>query len=299
MMTISELDRRFGIKAVATVVEGNGGLTKVVVSTPVAEGEMYLHGAHVTAWKPRGAEEVLFLSGQSKWQDGKAIRGGVPICFPWFGDHPENPKAPAHGFARTRAWELESIERVGDGVAVSMSLTSDERTKEWWPADFRLVHRAVFGMQLSLELSFTNTGSRPVRFAEALHTYYRVGEVEQIRVAGLDGVEYLDKTDGNRRKRQDGEIVINSETDRIYLDTDGAIDVRDAVLRRRIRVEKLNSKTTVIWNPWIEKARSMSDLGDEEWKQMVCVECCNAADYQVTVEPGGQHVMKAITSVGS
>src|SRR5580704_2665739 len=129
---IAELNRRSGIPGVASVVEGNGGLAKVVVASPTAVGEMYLHGAHVTSWRPRGAEEVLFVSSQSLWQDGKAIRGGIPICFPWFGGKADEPKAPAHGFVRTKAWQLESITKAGDGVTVSMFTESNVETKKWW-----------------------------------------------------------------------------------------------------------------------------------------------------------------------
>ena len=140
---------------------------------------MYLHGAHVTSWKPAAAadEEVLFLSSQSRWEHGHAIRGGVPICFPWFGDKADDPKAPAHGFVRTKAWQLESIAQAGDGVTVSMFTESDEDTKRWWPAEFRLDYRVTFASELKLELVVTNTGNTSLRFEEALHAYHRVGNI--------------------------------------------------------------------------------------------------------------------------
>src|SRR5262249_28059625 len=154
-----------------------------------------------------------------QWEQGRAIRGGVPICFPWFGGKADDSKAPAHGFARTTAWQLESIAQNGDAVTVSLFTESNEDTKRWWPATFRSVYRATFSSELGLELTVTNTGMRPLRFEEALHAYHRVGNIEKARVQGLDSVQYLDKTDSNRRKRQQGEIVIASETDRVYLDT--------------------------------------------------------------------------------
>ena len=138
-------DRRFEIPGTAQLVEGNGGLPKVRITSREVAGEMYLHGAHVTSWKPAGRKEMLFLSAQSRWEDGRAIRGGVPICFPWFGDKAGDPKAPAHGFVRTKTWQIESIAQVDDAVTVSMFTESNENTKKWWPADFRLVHRATFG----------------------------------------------------------------------------------------------------------------------------------------------------------
>src|SRR5262249_42011469 len=212
-----------GIPGCARVVAGNGGLAKVAIATRDAAGEMYLHGAHVTSWRPRGAEEVLFVSSEARWADGRAIRGGVPVCFPWFGPKVDDPRAPAHGFVRTTAWQLESITRAGDAVTVSMFTESNAETKRRWPADFRLVHRATFGPELTLELVVTNTGGTSLRFEEALHTYFRVGHVGKTRLQGLDAVPYLDKTDSNRKKTQQGPIVIASETDRVYLNTTGAI----------------------------------------------------------------------------
>ena len=295
--TIAQSDHRFEIPGTAQVVEGNGGLPKVRITSPEVGGEMYLYGAHVTSWKPVGGEEVLFLSSQSRWEHGHAIRGGVPVCFPWFGDKADDPKAPAHGFVRTKAWQLESIAQVGAAVTVSMFTESNEDTKRWWPAEFRMVHRATFGSELSLELVVTNTGRTSLRFEEALHAYHRVGNITDGRLRGLDKVHYLDKTDSNRKKIQHGEIVIVSETDRVYLNTRDTIELEDPVLYRRIRVTKENSLTTVVWNPWVQKAHSLADLADDEWTQMICIESSNVSDFAVDLAPGQQHKMKAIVRV--
>ena len=289
--------RQFEIPDIAQVVEGKGGLPKVRITTPNVIGEIYLHGAHVTSWKPSGAEEMLFLSSQSRREDGRAIRGGIPICFPWFGGKADDPKAPAHGFARTKSWRLEAISRAGNAVTVSMCTESDEATARWWPADYRVVYRATFGRELGLELVVLNTGRTSLRFEEALHTYHRVGNIHEARLRGLDGVHYLDKTDFNRRKLQQGDIAIASETDRVYLDTRDVIGLNDPVLRRATRVMKDNSRTTVIWNPWVEKARELSDLNDNEWPQMLCIETSNVSDFAVDLAPGQEHAMKARVSV--
>src|SRR6202451_1210637 len=182
---VAELDRRFGIPGVASVREGNGAIPRVQITPPLGEGEMYLHGAQVTSWKPAGNDEVLFLSTKSRWQEAQAIRGGIPICFPWFRAKADDPKAPAHGFVRTRSWQLESIVEDKSGVCVSMSIKSDEQTRRWWPAEFRLLHRVFFGPKLTLELICTNTGKTGLRFEEALHTYNRVADVANVRLEGL------------------------------------------------------------------------------------------------------------------
>jgi glucose-6-phosphate 1-epimerase len=295
----ADLDRRFGVPGLARVVEGNGGLPKVSVSTSAGSGEMYLLGAEVTSWKPQGANEVLFVSDASKWADDRAIRGGVPICFPWFGNKADDPKAPAHGFVRAKAWQLESIAKKGDAVAVSMFTISDSDTKKLWPADFRLVQRATFGGELVMELEMANTGASPLRFEAALHTYFRVADIGKVRIRGLDGIRYLDKTDGNREKTQKGEVTIAAETDSVYLDTPHAVELQDAGSRRSIEVSKENSLATVVWNPWIVKAKSMSDLGDNEWRQMVCIETCNVGKHAVDLAPGQKHTMKAVIRVSA
>lgn len=294
---IANLNARFGIPDVATVVAGNGDLAKVVVTAPSGAGEMYLHGGHVTSWTPGRASEVLYCSPRSLWQDGRAIRGGVPICFPWFGDKADDASAPAHGFVRTKTWELEAITTALNGIAVSMFTESDADTRKWWPYEFRLVHRATFGMELKLELIVSNTGTLPFQFEEALHAYFRVGDAQTAVVDGLDATDFLDKTDHRTRKRHHGGLRFATETDSVFLDTQHAVELVDPVLRRRVSLQKQNSLTTVVWNPWAEKSRATSDLGDGEWKHFICIEASNVLPYPVQLSAGEQHVMTLTVQV--
>lgn len=297
MSTVEELNRRFGIAGAAQITTGNGGLPRVSVKTPAAIGEIYLHGAHLTSWRPAGAEEVIFVSEHSQWQEGRAIRGGIPVCFPWFRNKVDDPKAPSHGFARTRTWQLDSVKLQGDAVTVTLSTESDEGTRAWWPHDFRLVQRLNVGAELTQELVVTNTGSTPMRFEEALHTYYRVGAADAVRIRGLDGVPYLDNTDGNREKRQEGDVMFTAQTDRAYVGTTHAVDIMDPVLHRLIRLTKENSRTTVVWNPWSTGAKALADLGDEGWRTMACVEASNIRDYGIDLAPGQQHSMRTVIRI--
>ncbi len=299
MANLDELNRRFAIPGAAQITVGNGGFLRVSITTPASTGEIYLHGAHLTSWRPAGGEEVIFLSQRSQFEPGKAIRGGIPVCFPWFRNKVDDPKAPSHGFVRTKDWQLDEVEMRGDGVMVSLSTRSDEGTKAWWPHDFHLLHRVIFGVGLTQELVVSNTGTTPLRFEEALHTYYRVGGAEAIRVSGLDGVAYLDNTDGNREKRQVGDIVFTAQTDSAYMDTTHAVEIADPVLQRRIRLTKQNSRTTVVWNPWSTGAQSLSDLGDDEWRTMACVEASNMRAFGVDLAPGQQHTMKTVIQVAT
>ncbi len=179
-----------------------------------------------------------------------------------------------------------------------MRLESNADTKKWWPADFQAIYRATFGSQLHLELAVTNLGTSPVHFEEALHTYFQIGKIEQLQLQGLDAFQYIDKSDLYRKKTQQGPVTIESETDRIYLNHVNSVELEDHSLHRRININKHNSLTTVVWNPWIDKAKAMSDFGDDEWKQMVCVEVSNVADFAVEIAPGQQHKMLAVYKLG-
>ena len=297
MSAVEELERRFGIPGVARICEGNGGLPYIQITGSHAEGEMYLHGAQVTSWKPAGNDEVLFLSTKSRWQEGQAIRGGIPICFPWFRSKTDDPKAPAHGFVRTKSWQLESIVQHEPGVLVSMSIESDEQTRRWWPAEFRLVHRVCLGAELTLELVCTNTGKTGLRFEEALHTYNRVADVANVWLQGLDTVHFLDNTDSNSEKVQHSDVKIASATDNAFLGTQNVVDLIDLGLRRRIRLEKSASRTTVVWNPWRDGAAQLKDLSDGEWRQFLCVEASNILGASISLAPGEEHRMTAVLSV--
>lgn len=297
MSAAEVLDRRFGIPGVARVCEGNGGLPRIQIIDSHAEGEMYLHGAQVTSWKPAGSAEVLFLSTKSRWQEGQAIRGGIPICFPWFRAKADDPKAPAHGFVRTKSWELESIAEDKSGVRVTMVTESDAQTRRLWAGEFRLVHVVTFGSELVLELTCTNTGKTDLRFEEALHTYNRVADVADVRLQGLDKLHFLDNTESNAAKIQQGDVRIASATDNAFLGTQNGVDLIDPESHRHIRLHKSKSLTTVVWNPWRDGAARLTDLGDGEWRQFLCVEASNILAASVSLAPGEEHKMTAVLSV--
>ena len=291
---IAALNRRLGISGKAQIVAGNGDLAKVVISTPEASGEIYLHGAHVTSWKPKDAAEVLYLSPHSLVHDGRAIRGGIPVCFPWFGNKAGDPTAPDHGFVRTKEWQLDGVEQNGNDIVVSMFTQSGDDTRKWWPFDFRLVCRATFGRELKVELVVANTGSSGFRFEGALHAYFAVNDAEMAYVRGLDATHYLDKTDKFIEKMQSGDVSFSAETDRVYLDTTSGLQLFDPAGNRHIGMEKQNSRTTVVWNPWSEKSAALKDLGAGEWKSFVCIETTNVGPFALELAPGESHTMAMI-----
>ena len=299
-MSASAADfRSWEIPRLATFHDDPGGLVCLRVATPLANAELFLHGAHVTRFHPAGESPVLFLSAESNFAPGKPIRGGVPVIFPWFGGRAGHPEAPAHGFARTLPWQIETLSSTDwHTVSVVLRLDANETTRALWPHDFVLRHRVNIGRQLEMALEVENTSSAPFQFEEALHTYLAVSDVGAIAVTGLADTAYLDKVDGAQRKQQDpAPIRIVGETDRVYLDTRAACRLDDPGLARRITVSKTGSGTTVLWNPWIAKAKAMADFGDDEWPGMVCIETANAADNAINLAPGATHRMTAIIAV--
>lgn len=272
-----------------------GGLQRAVISTPAAEAVLYLQGAHLANWAPRGQRPVLFLSPRSVFAPGKAIRGGVPIIFPWFGNRSDGKPGPAHGFARTSQWAMESSRLREDGrVEIALTLTDSDATRRLFDSAFGLRFRVTIGSELEMELEATNHSNEPFTFEAALHTYFAIGDIHQASVSGLENTVFIDKTDGFKRKSQGAEpIRIAKETDQVHLNTQTVCMIRDPVWNRRIVIEKSGSNSTVIWNPWIEKSQGMPDMTADGWKQMLCAETANAADNSVVLAPGAAHSLAA------
>ena len=278
-----------------SLTTGRGGLPVLQVDGPAARGEIYLHGATVTGWTPAGSSPVLWLGSASRFADDSAIRGGVPICFPWFGARAGRPEAPSHGFARLSEWSLVAAQDDGRDVTLRLRLTDDEQTRaSAWPHRFEAVYTVVFGSRLSLALQVTNLSDETVNFEEALHTYLEVRDIRAVEVSGLEGAAFHDRLAGPGPVcGEPGPVRFRSETDRTYLDTRARTAVHDAQAGRSVVISKDGSAATVVWNPWIDKALALSDFGDDDWKTMVCVEVCNVGDAAIRLAPGGSHTMTA------
>jgi D-hexose-6-phosphate mutarotase len=298
--TLATINRQLANVEGVSARIGQGGLPLIHVSGAQGEAEIYLHGAHVTAFRPRGQEPVLFMSQKSLFQPGKAIRGGVPICFPWFGAKPDDPTAPQHGFARLREWSLQSAAAAEDAtILLTLSLDSDDQTRKAWPHDFSARYHVLVGETLRLRLEITNRDTAPVRYEDALHSYFVVGDVRETAVKGLDGVDYLDRAAGadGARKKQRGPVQFEGEVDRLYLNTVGSCIIQDPIMSRKIRIAKSASRATVVWNPHIAKAKAMADFGDDEWIGMCCVETANANTCAIELAAGQTHTTETIIAV--
>jgi glucose-6-phosphate 1-epimerase len=283
----------------ARLEKGPGGLDRLALHAAEGEALVYLQGAHVAHFQPKDGRPVLWMSAASRFEKGKPLRGGVPICFPWFGPKAGSPEAPLHGFARILPWTVGTVTReTGGSLRAVLELTAEAAARGGFPRELSLSLAVTVSRSLRMELTVRNVDSTAVTFEEALHSYLSVSDVRQARIRGLEGVGYVDKTAGMARQAgEDAPITIVGETDRVYLGAKGTVTVEDPGWGRRIVLGKQGSATTVVWNPWVAKAKAMPDFGDDEWAGMVCVETANALDDAVTLAPGASHVMTATLEV--
>jgi D-hexose-6-phosphate mutarotase len=260
------------------------GLPKIAVTSKFSTAEIYLHGAQVTHFQKNGEPPLIFLSRESYFAPGKAIRGGVPICFPWFGAREGNVM---HGFARLSEWKLTDTDAAPDGsVKLNFLLPENLLVQAGWPPA-KVNFIVTVSEKLTMELRVENSSAQDFIFEGCLHTYFSIGDIAQVSIAGLKGIYYLDKVENFARKLETNEALkISSEVDRVYLNATGTVEISDVKLRRKIFVEKSGSASTVVWNPWIKNARAMADFGDEEYKEMVCVESGNVRESKISLAPG-------------
>jgi len=256
-----------------------------------------LHGAQVLNWTLNG-DGLLWLSPIARIRDGKGIRGGIPVCWPWFADHPTDPTRPAHGFVRHRAWSVASAHSTPDGVSISLATRTTDNDRRMWPHEAEALVTVTLGDTLTIALKTRNTGADRFSLTEALHTYFRVSDIANVSVIGLEGCTYLDKLDGFARKQQPGPIQIGEEVDRIYLGRTSPITLFDSGPNRRLVIESAGSRSAVVWNPWTAKTARLGDMGSPDaFRQMLCVETANAGDDVITLEPGATHTLGVVCRI--
>jgi len=288
------LNARFAIPEQLSFREDASGLTVAEISNPQATASLCLQGAHLMTWQPKNqSTPVIWLSRDARLAPGKSIRGGVPVCWPWFGAHASEPGFPAHGYARTAPWQVvESGIEPNGATRLTLRLIENEKTRAQWPHDSRLGLTVIVGETMRMELVTENTGESGFAISEALHAYFQIGDIGAVHVTGLDGCYYWDKVGGSTLKKQDGTIRFADETDRVYLNTATECVIEDNKLKRRTRITKSGSLSTVVWTPWTEKANRMGDLGQPDgWREMVCVESANAIENIVQIAAGTRHTL--------
>ncbi len=293
-VNIDELNKSFAIEGHISFQPGPGGLPMACVANTHAAAVISVYGAHVMSFEPHGSGPILWQSEQSYFEQGKPIRGGIPICWPWFGVHPTDKEKPSHGFARVSMWKLISTSPLGDGsTRIELELTENDETRSLWPHNFRVKAVVTVGEKLELALTTINTGFEKIEVTNALHSYFSVSNVKDISILGLEKCPYVDTLlpEGFNRFNQIGPIRIDSETDRVYLKTESGYVIDDPGMTRRIQIGKSGSKSAVVWNPWLDKSKRMPDFGDNEYPGMVCVEVVNTMDDAFSLMPGEEHTV--------
>lgn len=294
-MNIEQLNNQYSIANQVKFEAGEGGLPFIHVNNGKATALISIYGGQVLAFQPKHANsDLLFLSKLAYYQSGKAIKGGVPICWPWFGPDPEGLNRAAHGFMRNRLWEVvETTETAEGSTRVVLGLSDTAETQSIWPRAFVLQLEITVGESLNLVLITRNTGSQAFAITQAFHTYFSVSDINQVAVLGLENTQYIDKVNDNQQINQTGAVTINSEVDRIYLDVGNELIIQDAALKRRIYITSKGNRTAVVWNPWAKISAEMADLQDDDYLRFVCVEITNAATDSVNIQPGSEFRLAA------
>ncbi len=272
----------------------------LVVASPLCTAKVALHGAHLYEWTPAGQKAVIYTSPTAIYREGKAIRGGVPVCWPWFNAHPTDASLPAHGIGRNRFWQVQSVAETAAGeVTITLELCDSEATRAIWDAAFRATVTITLGTHATIALETQNTGDTALTVGGALHTYLAVGDISTASVLGLDATRYLDTVGTHTQREQDGAVTFSGEVDRIYEGTTAPLTLRDETLQREITVERAGSTTAVVWNPWVEKAQGLGDLPDVAYQDFLCIEAANALTDVHEVAPGNSHTLATTLRVQS
>jgi glucose-6-phosphate 1-epimerase len=286
---IERLNRDYGKGEAVRFTLEHGGFPFLKIKNRFAEATIALQGAHLCHYARHQDVPLLWLSECAVYKAGKAIRGGVPVCWPWFGTHPKDASLPNHGFARTADWAVLKVKEQSDGTTEAVFWLRDTpESLSMWPYRFRLSLRFVIGSKLTLELTTENCDEEAFEIGCALHTYFNVSGIEDVAISGLEELRYFDKLDSTY-KVQRGAVRFSEETDRVYLDPPAAILLEDA--RRTVRVQPRGSRSTVVWNPWADKARSFDDMQNEAYQDMVCIETANTLDDRRTIKTGERHTL--------
>lgn len=257
------------------------GYPCIVVTNQHATAKIALHGAHVIDFTPEGEKPVIFTSADAIYKEGKAIRGGIPVCWPWFNAHPSDSTQPAHGFARNAFWQL--FRSSNNDQVTTLIFTFSKH-------DLHAELTVTVGKELTVSIKTTNTGDTPEIIGGALHSYFTISDISNISITGLENISFHDSLTGHQAQEKTA-IKIGQEVDRVYQDSQQTVLINDEQWNRVVKIEKSGSKSTVVWNPWIEKSASMADLGNQEYLNFVCIETANALKDVYSVSPGDSHTM--------
>ncbi len=300
MQNQTQLNQQFGIKDQLQFSLADNGFVMIDISNQYAKATISTYAGQIVSYQPNSAtEDLFFLSDKVQYQEGKAIRGGVPICWPWFGDDTSGFERPPHGFVRNQQWDVLSTETLEDGrTSVILATADSDMTRELWHYEFNLELQLIIGSNLEMKLKTKNTGKQFFTITQALHTYFKVSDVSNVLIKGLDGKPYIDKLDSFAVKQQDDDIVVSQEIDRIYQKSPKQISLTDSGFNRTITISSYGSDTTIVWNPWSTSVSKIADLNLDSYRNFVCVETANVFTDSLTIIPAGrEHVVTTVFSI--
>lgn len=289
-MNIDELDEKFAIEGEVGFAELEGELPFIMVSNKYAEANICLYGAHITDYRTVRSMDYLWLSPTTNFERGKAIRGGIPVCFPWFGPHESNPDLPQHGFARIMDWEVAETATLDAGeTMIRLQLKSSGETMKYWPHEFVAEMRFVIGPSLEVALKVTNTSDKEIDYTCALHSYFNISALSNISIEGLQNTAYENQLDGKEYRQEEEVLTISEPLTRHYFDTEAACVINDSVFNNRFRIEKSGSTNTTVWNPGAETSKEIGDMPDKSFESFVCLETVNKRNNAIILAPGESH----------
>ncbi len=304
LLELEKLNKNFSINNESVQVffkKGAGDIPVVEIKNTQASARISLQGAHLLSWIPQAEDEVIWLSPEASFKRGKSIRGGIPVCWPWFGAHESNSDYPAHGFARTVTWNVCDVVQLESGeTRIKFSLDMQQLNSginNMWPVNTRLEYIITIGTMLKLELITHNEGAEDCIVGEALHSYFNVGNIKKTKVLGLDNIMYLDKPDNFKCKQQHGDVGVSGEVDRVYLNSPDMVMIHNQ--NRKIIIKTQGSQSTIVWNPGKKVAEEMADLGENGYLKMLCVESGNAASNVVSIAAGKSHALQVTYQIES
>lgn len=269
------------------------GIEIIEISNSFASAKIALAGAHIISYTPAGGSELFWMSEKSDFEYGKAIRGGIPVCWPWFGDKPG--EANKHGYVRNEKWSVKAVADLKDGSTLVTLELSDKDLKFSKAAfPFNVQMTFYIGKHIEVTLTACNLGDEPVETASALHTYFAVSDISNVKISGLENAEFSNRVVGADPApvSESEAVVIDCEVDRLYINTSSAVTITDSGNGKVIKIEKCGSNSTVVWNPWIAKSSKMADFAADGYRTMVCVEAVAAFDDARILYPG---VVSSIT----
>jgi glucose-6-phosphate 1-epimerase len=293
-MDISQLNSDFGIAKQLEFINGDGDFPLIRISNRSADALISIYAAQVLSFQPVDeSTDLLFLSPQSVYTEGQAIRGGIPVCWPWFGENTEGLQRVKHGFVRNHFWQVLETSSSDCETTVHLIFKENFRQEKNWQQPFSLVLKIIVGTTLQLNLTTYNTGNQAFTITQAFHSYFQVGDIHHVQILGLADCAYIDKLDSSNSKAQNGALVVNQEIDRIYAHPENQLLILDTKLNRGIQITANNTKTAVVWNPWVETTQKLPDLADNAYKSFVCVEVGNIAFDDIQVLPDTCHHLHA------